>query len=146
MTDNRPPDPKTAASDEQLQGVARKNRGVRFSDPEWEEVKQAAETAGVTPAEFVRERVLELARDPNGAGSFTVPANLVPLIERTFRYAYMLATKMRDQMIDEGQAEVLENLINEARELQDSLLRGASASPPARPSHAGTPKNSPSRD
>ena len=121
MTDNRPPDPKTAATDEQLQGVARKNRGVRFSDPEWEEVKQAAETAGITPAEFVRERVLALIRNPAASEVVAVPANLVPLIERTFRYTHMLATRMRDDMSDAGQHDRLETLIAEARKLQDEL-------------------------
>ena len=122
MTDNRPPDPETAAAGEQLQGVARKNRGVRFSDPEWEEVKQAAETAGITPAEFVRERVLALIRNPAASDSVAVPADLVPLIERTFRYTHMLATRMRDDMIERGERKTLEELIDEARNLQDDLL------------------------
>ena len=36
---------------------------------------------------------------------------------------YMLATRMRDQMTDAGDEEKLNELINEARELQDSLLK-----------------------
>ena len=35
----------------------------------------------------------------------------------------MLATKMRDEMTDAGDEEKLDELINEARELQDSLLK-----------------------
>ena len=133
MTDNRPPDPETAASGEQLQGVARKNRGVRFSDPEWEEVKHAAETAGITPAEFVRERVLALIRNPAASDSVTIPPNVLPLIERTFRYTYMLATRMRDDMIAADKAEELDHLVNEARALQDSLNASpTTSSPPTR--------------
>ena len=50
------------------------------------------------------------------------PRNLVlTLIERTFRYTYMIATKMRGDMIDDGQAEQLERLIEEARNLQNTL-------------------------
>ena len=126
MTDNRSPDSETAASGKQLQGVARKNRGVRFSDPEWEEVKQAAETAGVTPAELVRERVLALIRNPATSDSVSIPPNVLPLIERTFRYTHMLATRMRDDMIDDGKDEALNNLISEARKLQDTLQSGRS--------------------
>ena len=122
MTDNRPPDPETAAAGEQLQGVARKNRGVRFSDPEWEEVKQAAETAGVTPAEFVREQVLALVRNPAASDSVAIPRNVLPLIERTFRYTHMLATRMRDDMISGDKTEELDHLVSEARALQASLV------------------------
>ena len=33
-------------------------------------------------------------------GSGAVAGSLAPLTERTFRYAWMLGTKMRDEMID----------------------------------------------
>ncbi len=121
MSDNNRTDAGTADSGEQFQGSARKNRGVRFSDPEWEEVKQAAQMRGVTPAEFVRERMLELVRNPAARASVSIPGDLAPLIERTFRYTYMLATRMRDEMIDHGQAEELDKLVNEARALQADL-------------------------
>ena len=84
----------------------RKPRAIRFSDSEWEEVKKAAERYRVPAAEYVRTTILHIARDPSGPGSGTIPADLVPLIERTFRYAYMLATKLRDDMstTDTGKA------------------------------------------
>ena len=43
-----------------------------------------------------------------------------------FRYTYMLATRMRDEMTAEGQAEKLNELIEETRELQDPLLKKSS--------------------
>lgn len=48
----------------------------------------------------------------------------MPLIERTFRYTYMLATRMRDDLIEHGHNETLECLIEEARKLRDDLRRG----------------------
>ena len=69
-------------------------------------------------AEFVRERMLAIARNRAGA---PVLADLVPLIERTFRYAYIIATKMHDDMAREGRGEDMEELIADVRELQDSL-------------------------
>ena len=36
----------------------------------------------------------------------------------------MLATRMRDEMAEGGLTAELDQLINEARELQDSLLKG----------------------
>ena len=121
MTKNDTTVPKTGEGEERQQGATRRNRGVRFSDSEWKVVKQAAEAAGITPAEFVRERVLDLVRNPVDAESVSIPANLVPLIERTFRYTYMLATRMRDEMIAKGQAGELDKLASEARALQHDL-------------------------
>ena len=47
--------------------------------------------------------------------------DLVSLIERIFRYTYN-ATKVRDTVNEPGHEEKLEELIHEARPLQDSLL------------------------
>ena len=125
MTVNDPSDHETGDSDDRHHAVPRKNRGIRFSDPEWEEVKQAAQTHGVTPAEFVRDKILELIRSPDGSSDGPFPAHLAPLIERTFRYTHLVATKMRDDMLADDKAEELEHLIQEARALQDSLRRDA---------------------
>ena len=121
-----PTHPETSQTADQQQGIPRKNRGIRFSDPEWDEVKQAAQAHGVTPAEFVRERILDLIRSPDAPSHAAIPSHLVPLIEHTFRYSYMLATKMRDAMLTDQQDEQLEELIKEARALQDSLSSAAS--------------------
>ena len=120
---NDPTDPESGPADDPQHGLARKNRGIRFSDPEWEEVKHAAQTTGITPAEFVRDTILDFIRNPDTPAHDAVPAHLAPLVERTFRYTYMLATRMRDEMTDAGDEEKLDELINEARELQDSLLK-----------------------
>ena len=127
MTVNDPTAPETSDAEDQHQGLARKNRGVRFSDLEWDEVREAAQAVGITPAEFVRERILHLVRSPAVTATVSIPPDLVPLIERTFRYAHMLATKMRDDMIDDGHQDQLDQLVKNARELQDSLRDGTSS-------------------
>ena len=121
MTENDPTGSGTDEGEDQRQGAARRNRGVRFSDSEWKEVKQAAETLGITPAEFVRDKVLDVIRNPTDADSVAIPADLAPLIERMFRYTYMLATRMRDDMIEHGKADELDKLLSEARALQHEL-------------------------
>ena len=60
------------------------------------------------------------------AGAPVVSLLLEPLIERTFRYCYMVATKMRDEMIRERREEEPEKLIAGARALQESLGRKVS--------------------
>ena len=123
MTENNPTGHEPSEDETQQQSAARRNRGVRFSDSEWEEVKRAAQHHGVTPAEFVRDEILDLIRAPAAAGPTPFPTHLAPLIERTFRYTYMLATKMRDDMIDGGFEQELNTLIAEAQKLQDELRR-----------------------
>ena len=92
-------------------------------NPEWDEVKKAAERHGVAAAEYVRETILDMARRPEDTDSTEISGDLAPLIERTFRYTYMLATKMRDDMMAEGHGEEMEKLIRSARETQGSLVQ-----------------------
>ena len=106
-------------------GDARKTRGIRFSESEWEEVKNAAAAHGMPAAEFVREKILALARGPESADPVPVQPSMVPLIERMFRYTWFLATERRDAMLREGRGEELDGLVAEARSLQESLSRDA---------------------
>ena len=98
-------------------------RTFRFPDSEWERVEACAEARGMTAAEFVRSAVgAALDAGPGAAGAAD---RLAPLIERTFRYSYMLATRMRDDMLAEGRDDEVEALVRAARALQDELT-GAS--------------------
>ncbi len=107
-------------------GDARKTRGIRFSESEWEEVKKAAAAHEMPAAEFVRERILELARAPESVGPGPVGGSMGPLIERMFRYTWFLATERRDAMAREGREDEVDKLVAEARAFQKSL-RGDAA-------------------
>ena len=104
---------------------ARRNRTIRFSDSEWEEVRRAALVHETPPTEFVRETILALARDPGSASSGAVAPSLAPLIERMFRYTWFLATEKRDAMVREGREDELDALVAEARALHEKLRRDA---------------------
>ena len=104
---------------------ARRNRTIRFSDSEWEEVRRAALQHDTPPAEFVRETILALARNPEGGVSGALAPSLAPLIERMFRYTWFLATEKRDAMVREGREDELDALVVEVRALHDKLRRGA---------------------
>ena len=106
-------------------GDNRRNRTIRFTDSEWEEVKRAALAHELPAAEFVRETVLTLTRDPQSAASGAVGPSLTPLIERMFRYTWFLATEKRDAMVREGREDEVDALVAEARALHESLRRGA---------------------
>ena len=117
MTDDDPTHSENRNAHDGSEGAVRKPRAIRFSDSEWDEVKKAAEDRGVPAAEYVRETILDTARNPIAVGLLAIPADLVPLIERTFRYTYMLATKMRDDLTHDGQDDKLEYLIEEAPQI-----------------------------
>ena len=90
---------------------ARRNRTIRFSDSEWEEVRRAALLHDTPPAEFVRETILALARNPESgiigrccpvagaADRADVPLHLV------------LANEKRDAMVREGREDELDALV-----------------------------------
>ena len=103
----------------------RKTRSIRFSESEWEEVRNAALEHDLPAAEFVREKILAFVRAPQSAAALAVPPSLAPLIERMFRYTWFLATERRDAMLHEGREAELERLVGEARAFQESLSRNA---------------------
>ena len=92
-------------------------RSIRFSDQEWGRIESLADERGVTAAELVRFVALSAVED---RGACPV-GDLTPLIERTFRYSYIMATKMREEVIAAGRGEELEELVETARRLQEDL-------------------------
>ena len=121
MTESDPDEPQPVEASIPGQPDLRRPRGIRFSDSEWEEVKAAADRHGIPLAEFVREKLIEIARGNAAADSAATVAALAPLIERTFRYTWILATHRRDELAQEGRAEEIKKLVEQARELQDRL-------------------------
>ncbi len=89
---------------------------IRFLDPEWERIEAFAEERGLTGPEFVRFAALAALADGAAAD------RLAPLIERTFRAAHIMVSKLRRDMLDEGCGEELDALIAGARAHQDELL------------------------
>ena len=76
MIETDQPEPGSGHSPAQVHSDPRKPRGIRFSDSEWEEVKSAAESHQVPVAEFVRERILEIARGRAGVDASATTAAL----------------------------------------------------------------------
>jgi len=121
VTDSDPLSPETEAASAAGRDEVRRTRGIRFSEAEWREVRAAAERRGVPAAELVRATVLGAARNGDGVPSL---AALAPLIERTFRYAWVLATLRRDEMAAAGRGDEMERLVDSAKDLQRQLQAG----------------------
>ena len=105
---------------------ARRNRSIRFSNREWDAVRQAAVLYDMPAAEFVRETVLAAARNRGSAVADSEGPSLTPLIERMFRYTWFLATERRDAMIRDGRKDEVDALVADGRALHDRLRRSAS--------------------
>ena len=121
MTTTDPSKPEHGGLEAETPDDARKTRGIRFSQSEWEEVKAAAERRSVAAAEFVRAACLDAARVDDDAETEATAADMAPLIERTFRYVYMLATLRRDELIRDGRGDEVDRLVAAARDLQGKL-------------------------
>ena len=104
----------------------RKTRGIRFTQSEWEEIKAAAEGHDVAAAEFVRMTCLDAARAGKDVDTQPGATGLAPLVERTYRYVYMLATLKRDELVNDGRGDEVERLMATAREIQDGLQKDRS--------------------
>jgi len=100
----------------------RNPHSIRFHDPEWQRIEAAAEQRGLTGPEFVRFAALAAVADGPTAGA--AADRVAPLVERTFRAAHILVSKLRCDMLDEGREAELDQLIAGARGLQDELIGG----------------------
>ena len=103
-------------------GPKRTPHSIRFLDPEWDRIEAFAGDRGLTSAEFVRFAVLAAIEEGDNPSA----GRLAPLIETAFRASYILALKVRDEMLEAGKEEALMALIAEAHERQEELLSGGS--------------------
>ena len=108
---------RSASSDSADTKAKRSPHTIRFLEPEWENVEAFAAARGLAPAEFVRFATLNAIAD----GGASV-AGLAPLIQTTFRATYILASRLRDEMLEAGEQEVLDEMIAAARGLQADLI------------------------
>ena len=126
MSENQRTGAETGATPEEKQTDTRTPRAIRFSDSEWDEVKTAAAEHKIPAAEFVRDAVLDLARNKTAADPAVIPPGIVALIERIYRSTYIVATLKRDEMLREGRGAKLDEMIKSARETQATILEDAS--------------------
>ena len=123
MIENGPIEPETSGSRDPGQGGARRTRGIRFSDPEWEEIKKAAEERGVPAGKLVRDTVLDLARDRIGIASGALQPGHAALLEGVYRGVYILSTLKREEMLRQGRGQELDEIVQAARNAQAEALK-----------------------
>ena len=86
MIDNNPGGDGAEVHPGMRHGDTRTSRSIRFSDREWEQVSQAAARHDMnSPAEFVRNAAMTMARNEALMTRGALSPGLVQLIEHTFR-------------------------------------------------------------
>ena len=123
MTDNNPGGDGAEVHPGMRHGDTRTSRSIRFSDREWEQVSQAAARHDMnSPAEFVRNAAMTMARNEALMTRGALSPGLVQLIEHTFRGVLFLSTLKRDELIRQGRKDEVESVIQAGREAQSELL------------------------
>ncbi len=128
MTSPAPARTKTRQAQNIERGFRRSKRSVRFSDHEWEQVQKAAAERGITPSEYVRTAALNAVDGAAGADVNALSPALVEIIKLTHRSAYILSTLKRDEMIRDGRAREMDEMVRAARIAQADILRTTPAS------------------
>ena len=120
--------PATRRKPDPERSDARRPHSIRFSDSEWKLVERAAGRHGIPVGELVRSIAVAVAEDRLGEAP---PAMLSPghlaLIESTWRMAYVLATQNREQLLDDGREEDLDELVADAHEIMRETMNAGPA-------------------
>lgn len=112
----------TDAGSEERRRDVRTPKTIRFSDPEWRLVENAAIKRGIPVAEYVRTVALDAAEGKFASSDAVLAPGHIELLERTYRSVYILSTLKRDEMVCEGRGSEMDTLVKAARESQKSLL------------------------
>ena len=80
----------------------------------------------MAPAEFIRGAALSLSANEPTLETAQLSPEVVALIESTHRYAFIVATLKRDELLRDGRGEEVEEAIKLARSAQSSILSGHS--------------------
>ena len=127
MTVTHPADAETGKLPSQTRDARRTKRSIRFSDPEWKQVEKAAAKRGITASEHVRNAALNAIDGTSPVESGGLSPELVEIIKLTHRSAYILSTLKRDEMIREGRAREMDEVVRDAHNAPANLLSSESS-------------------
>ena len=117
---------ETGINPSQNRNNARRPRSIRFADSEWSLIEQAAQRHGIPTSELVRTGTLAFAEDRLGESP---PAALtsghLALIEATYRSVYMISTLKREELLDAGQQDDVDALVDAAgKTMKETMNEG----------------------
>ena len=122
MNTHDPTVPETAETAAAPKSELRTQRGVRFSDSEWDLVKAAAAGNGISAAQFVRNAALGAIAGPAPENAVALPPDVLDILKHTYRAVYVLSTLKRHEMLRGGRSEEFEMILERARMAQITIL------------------------
>ena len=128
MIKNKPTQTKTGTNSPDKPTAPRTSRSIRFSDSEWSAIENAAQSRGMTAAEFVRHASVSLATRKLGPDSPPITPEILAQLERIYRGVYLLSTLKRDEMIREGRQDEFDRVRLDVQDSQISIRDAASKS------------------
>ena len=103
---------------------SRRPRSIRFADSEWNLIEQASLRHGIPAGELVRTAALALAEDRLGESPpATLTSGHLALIEDTYRSVYLMATLMRQELLDAGHHDNVKALVDAARNTMTETMK-----------------------
>ena len=104
-------------------GDPRRSRTIRFSDPEWQLVEDAALRQGIPASQLVRSATLAAAEErlDRPAGAAITPGH-VALIEDIYRGVYLLTTLRGEELIHAKRKEELDEIVDDGRKAMAEAL------------------------
>ena len=82
----------------------------------------------MSPSEYVRRAALDSLQSQPALDPVSLSPSLVELVKVTYRAAYILSTLKRDEMIREGRAQEMDEVVRAAREAKALVLSTAAPS------------------
>ena len=113
---------ETSSSSGENRHGKRTPKTIRFSESEWKRIKTAATERGISIGGFVRDAALARTEGPSGQELTQALAGIEELIKHTFRYAFILTSIKRDELILDGRTSVVDDAVDRARTAQAELL------------------------
>ena len=130
MIDTNPKRVEGISESDENADQTRTPRAIRFSESEWKRIKTAANERGISIGGFIRDAALDRTTERSGNHSASFSPGIEELIKHTFRYAFILTSIKRDELVGERRQEIVDDAVQRARAAQAELLSPSHDHPP----------------
>ena len=102
--------------------VRRHPHSIRFSQAEWDAVRNAAAQHKMAPGEFVREASVRATTEAKILTDARLTPELIELLKRTFRGVHVLAYLKREELNNAGEQDRFKRSASAARTALSQML------------------------
>ena len=129
MIETKPDRAESAMDFDENTDGKRTPRAIRFSETEWQRIKIASTRRGISIGGFIRDAALERAAQGPDSEPAGLSSEIEELIKHTFRYAFILTSIKREELIGEGRQRTVDMAVSRARDAQNELFSSQNSPP-----------------